>query len=78
MCNMSFLDSRRIKESARIGSTESSEGSILVKATGFPSNQVAMSREKFSAMNLQVLSKGIIISYSLQVLKGGLSLMTHF
>jgi hypothetical protein len=53
---MISLDSRNITESARIGSTDSSDGSILVKAIASPSIQLAKSAEKLSAKNLQMLS----------------------
>ena len=43
-------------ESARIGSTESSDGSSLVKWIDFPNIQLAKSLEKLSARNLQMLS----------------------
>ena len=49
-------DSRNITESARIGSTESSDGSSLVRVMDFPKIQLAKSSEKFSARNLQMLS----------------------
>ncbi len=38
-----------------MGSTDNSEGSILMKETERPSNQVARSSEKFSARNLHVV-----------------------
>jgi hypothetical protein len=53
---MILNDFRNITESARIGSTESSDGSSLVKAIASPSSQLAKSVGKFSAKNLQMLS----------------------
>ncbi|MFN5391187.1 MAG: hypothetical protein ACK5CM_18845 [Pseudanabaena sp.] len=50
------MDSRNIIESARIGSTESSDGSSLVREIDFPNIQLAKSLEKLSARNLQMLS----------------------
>ena len=42
---MISVDSRNITESARIGSTESSDCSILVRVMGLPSSQLAKSVE---------------------------------
>ena len=53
---MIFADFRNITESARIGWTESSDGSSLVKVIGSPSSQMAKSVGKVSARNLQMLS----------------------
>ncbi|MFM7600551.1 MAG: hypothetical protein ACKO7R_05020 [Pseudanabaena sp.] len=53
---MISVDSRKITESARIGSTDSSDGSILVRAIASPNIQLAKSVEKLSARNLQILS----------------------
>jgi hypothetical protein len=56
MCRTIFDDSKNMTESARIGSKDSSDGSILVNGIAFPKSQLAKSVEKFSAKNLQVLS----------------------
>ena len=53
---MIFNDFRNITESARIGSTESSDGSSLVKAIASHKSQLAKSVGKVSARNLQMLS----------------------
>jgi len=49
-------DSRNMTESARMGSTASSDGSILVSTIDSPNSQLAKSAGKVSARNLQVLS----------------------
>ena len=56
MWRIIFNDFRNITESARIGSTESSDGSSFVKAIGSPKSQLAKSVGKVSAKNLQMLS----------------------
>lgn len=53
---MESSDWSRIRASARMGSRESSEGSISVRGIASPMSQVAKSVEKFSARNRQVLS----------------------
>ena len=49
-------DSRKMTESARIGSADSSDGSSFVRGIDFPKSQLAKSSGKCSARNLQVLS----------------------
>ena len=56
MWRMIFDDLRKITESARIGSTESSEGLSVVRVMGSPKSQLAKSVGKVSAKNLQILS----------------------
>ncbi|MCA6543861.1 MAG: hypothetical protein IM576_11500 [Pseudanabaena sp. M074S1SP2A07QC] len=56
MWSIILNDFRNITESARIGSTDSSDGSSLVKLMGSPNNQLAKSMGKVSAKNLQMLS----------------------
>ena len=53
---MISADSRNITGSARIGSTASSDCSVLVRVMGLPSSQLARSVEYLSARNLQTLS----------------------
>ncbi len=55
-CRIICSDCKKISESARMGSTDNSDGSNLVRSIGSPNNQLAISAGKVSAMNLQVLS----------------------
>lgn len=61
---MIFADLRKITESARMGSTESSEGLSVVRVMGSPKSQLAKSVGKVSAKNLQILSIIIMPSFN--------------
>lgn len=56
MSDTTCSDCRKISASARMGSSESSEGLNSVNSTDSPSNQVAKSVEKVSARDLQIES----------------------